>query len=147
MYDRPNNVFVAGFIGSPAMNLLDVEAGDGGVQVGNSTVAVERDRLAQASGKGVTLGVRPEDLELTTEGNGIPVTVDVVEELGADAYIYGSTKAAQHVDEDDTDAPERPFIARVDGRKPPQKGETVYLAPKEGHVHLFDASSGLRLGD
>ncbi|TPG14062.1 ABC transporter ATP-binding protein [Pedococcus bigeumensis] len=147
MYDHPNNVFVAGFIGSPAMNLLEVESTDGGVIVGDSTVAIERDRLAGASGKGLTLGVRPEDLELRTDGHGIAVTVDVVEELGADAYIYGSTKAAQHVDEDDSDAPEKPFIARVDGRNPPAKGETVYLAPKVGHVHLFDAQSGLRLGD
>ena len=69
------------------------------------------------------------------------MTVDVVEELGADAYIYGSTKARQHADFDEAarDVPEKPFIARVDGRKPPAKGETVYLAPKSGHVHLFDA--------
>ena len=147
MYDHPNNVFVAGFIGSPAMNLLDVDIADGGVSVGGSQIPIERDRLSGASGKNVTLGVRPEDLELTTEGQGIPVTVDVVEELGADAYIYGSTKAHQHVDEEDSDAPEKPFIARVDGRRPPAKGETVFLAPKAGHVHLFDAADGQRLGD
>lgn len=148
MYDHPNNVFVAGFIGSPAMNLLDVDVADGGVKVGGSTVPVERAILDASSGKNITLGVRPEDLELTTEGQGIPVTVDVVEELGADAYIYGSTKAHQHIEADeDSDAPERPFIARVDGRTPPKKGETVYLAPKTGHVHAFDATSGQRLGD
>ena len=147
MYDHPNNVFVAGFIGSPAMNLMDVEVADGGVKVGGATVAVERERLGASSGKQVTLGVRPEDLELTREGQGIPVTVDVVEELGADAYIYGSTKVHQHLEAEDRDAPDKPFIARVDGRRPPQKGETVYLAPKQGHVHVFDASSGLRLGD
>jgi multiple sugar transport system ATP-binding protein len=149
MYDRPNNVFVAGFIGSPAMNLLDVDVSEGAVQVGGSHIPVERARLDASSGKQVTLGVRPEDLELTGEGQGIPVTVDVVEELGADAYIYGSTKAKQHADFDESGAetPERPFIARVDGRKPPQKGETVHLTPKSGHIHLFDASSGERLGD
>jgi multiple sugar transport system ATP-binding protein len=147
MYDHPDNVFVAGFIGSPAMNLLDVDVADGGVKVGGSTVPVERAILDASSGKNITLGVRPEDLELTTEGQGIPVTVDVVEELGADAYIYGSTKAHQHVEADeDSDAPERPFIARVDGRTPPKKGETVFLAPKTGHVHAFDATSGQRLG-
>jgi multiple sugar transport system ATP-binding protein len=92
--------------------------------------------------------VRPEDLELSAEGTGIPVTVDVVEELGADAYIYGSTKAHQHHEaDDDVEGAEKPFIARVDGRRPPSKGETVYLAPKAGHVHLFDSESGLRLGD
>ncbi len=149
MYDHPNNVFVAGFIGSPAMNLLDVDVTDGGVQVGGSKIPVERSRLDASSGGQVTLGVRPEDLELTTEGQGIPVTVDVVEELGADAYVYGSTNARQHIDYDESGAeiPEKPFIARVDGRRPPAKGETVFLAPKSGHVHLFDAEDGQRLGD
>ena len=96
------------------------------------------------------MGIRPEDLDLTSEGQGIPVVVDVVEELGADAYIYGTAKdATQHQDYDESgaDLPERPFIARVDGRRPPAKGETVYLAPKTGHVHMFDAENGLRLGD
>jgi multiple sugar transport system ATP-binding protein len=50
-------------------------------------------------------------------------------------------------DDEDGDAPEKPFIARVDGRRPPQKGETVHFAPKQGHVHVFDAASGERLGD
>ncbi|NYG07172.1 multiple sugar transport system ATP-binding protein [Phycicoccus badiiscoriae] len=147
MYDHPNNVFVAGFIGSPAMNLLDVDVADGGVKVSGSVMPVDREVLASAHGKSITMGVRPEDLELTSEGGGgIPVTVDVVEELGADAYIYGSAKVHQHVDaDDDADAPERPFIARVDGRRPPKKGETVYLAPKQGHLHLFDSETGQRL--
>ncbi|HEV7195680.1 MAG TPA: sn-glycerol-3-phosphate ABC transporter ATP-binding protein UgpC [Pedococcus sp.] len=149
MYDHPDNVFVAGFIGSPAMNLLDVDVADGGVKVSGSVMPVERDVLARAHGKSITMGVRPEDLELTSEaGGGIPVSVDVVEELGADAYIYGSAKVHQHVEADeDSDAPERPFIARVDGRRPPRKGDTVYLAPKQGHLHLFDAETGLRLAD
>ena len=145
MYDHPNNVFVAGFIGSPAMNLLDVETVDGGVKVGDSTVAVERDVLSGASGKQVTLGVRPEDLEVVGEGQGIPVEIDVVEELGADAYVYGSTRAKTHAEADD-DVVDKPFIARVDGRQPPEKGQTIHFAPKAGHVHVFDATSGERLG-
>ncbi|MEO7069557.1 MAG: sn-glycerol-3-phosphate ABC transporter ATP-binding protein UgpC [Nostocoides sp.] len=145
MYDRPTNVFVAGFIGSPAMNLLDVDQTDGGVAVGNSQVPVERDILAGSSGKKVILGVRPEDLDVVSEGQGIPVEIDVVEELGADAYIYGTAKASTHTEADE-DATEKPFIARVDGRQPPEKGSTIYLAPKAGHLHLFDAESGLRLG-
>src|SRR5512132_160631 len=148
MYDHPNNVFVAGFIGSPAMNLLDVSVVDGGVKVGNSTVPVARADLSRAHADAVTVGVRPEDLNLVSEGQGIPVVVDVVEELGADAYIYGTATVHQHRDEDDqADAPERPFIARVDGRRPPHKGDTVYLAPKEGHIHMFSAESGERVGD
>ncbi|GAB3589460.1 sn-glycerol-3-phosphate ABC transporter ATP-binding protein UgpC [Angustibacter peucedani] len=146
MYDHPNNVFVAGFIGSPAMNLIDTAVTDGGVKFGSGTYPVAREHL-DAAGKSVTMGVRPEDLTLTTEGNGLAVTVDVVEELGADAYIYGQAEAQQHVEGGDELAEAKPFIARVDGRTPPEKGQTVYLAPKEGHVHMFNATSGERIGD
>ncbi|GAA4360698.1 ABC transporter ATP-binding protein [Angustibacter luteus] len=147
MYDHPNNVFVAGFIGSPAMNLIDTAVTDGGVKFGSGTYPVAREHL-EAAGKTVTVGVRPEDLTLTTEGNGLAVTVDVVEELGADAYIYGSTEEARtHVLDAEESAEDKPFIARVDGRKPPEKGQTIYLAPKEGHIHMFNATTGERIGD
>ncbi len=141
MYDHPDNVFVAGFIGSPAMNLLDVPVTDGGVKLGTGVHPVGREYLTDAGGT-VTLGVRPEDLSLTTAGQGLPVVVDVVEELGADAYIYGTAEAKQHDDGGDP----KPFIARVDGRNPPKKGEKIYLAPKEGHVHMFSTTTGQRLG-
>jgi multiple sugar transport system ATP-binding protein len=147
MYDHPNNVFVAGFIGSPAMNLLDLPVVDGGVKFGDGIVPVAREH-GKELGKHVTVGVRPEDLDMTDSGSGLAVTVDVVEELGADAYIYGSTKA-QTVDiEGDAEAATaKPFIARVDGRRPPEKGSTVYLTPKQGHIHMFNADSGERIGD
>jgi multiple sugar transport system ATP-binding protein len=141
MYDHPDNVFVAGFIGSPAMNLLDVPVTDGGVKLGGGVHPVGREYLTDAGGT-VTLGVRPEDLSLTTAGQGLPVVVDVVEELGADAYIYGTAEAKQHDDGGDP----KPFIARVDGRNPPKKGEKIYLTPKEGHVHMFSTTTGQRLG-
>jgi multiple sugar transport system ATP-binding protein len=138
MYDHPENVFVAGFIGSPAMNLFDVPVVDGGVMFGTATYPIERDSLT-GEGKEVTLGVRPEDLAIGMEGEGLPVTVDVVEELGADAYIYGSTT--------ETAGDVKPIIVRVDGRTPPKKGSVVHLTPKKGeHVHLFNPESGLRLG-
>jgi len=136
MYDHPNNVFVAGFIGSPAMNLLDVPVVDGGVKFGSGVTPIPRDHLTSA-GNAVTIGVRPEDLDITTDGQGLPVLVEVVEELGADAYIYGSTKTASG---------DKPIIARVDGRTPPAKGSTVHLAPDQGHVHLFNNSTGQRIG-
>src|SRR3954465_12410509 len=88
LYDHPNNVFVAGFIGSPAMNLLELPVTDGGVKFGDTVYPIDRTALSHAEGK-VTLGVRPEDLNLSERG--LPVQVDVVEELGADAYIYGRT--------------------------------------------------------
>ncbi|MEE1622425.1 ABC transporter ATP-binding protein [Zafaria sp. Z1313] len=136
LYDRPANVFVAGFIGSPAMNLLELPLVSGGVQFGGTVYPVEQSTLASAHGKTVTLGVRPEDLDVS--GEGLPVEVDVVEELGADAYVYGHTTL---------DGTEHNIVVRVDGRKPPFKGETIYVTPTPGHVHLFDTQTGLRLGD
>jgi multiple sugar transport system ATP-binding protein len=138
MYDHPDNVFVAGFIGSPAMNLFDVPVVEGGVKFGSGIHPLKRELLAGV-GPEVTLGVRPEDLTINTDGQGLAVTVEVVEELGADAYIYGSTT--------ETAGDIKPIIVRVDGRMPPQKGAVVHLSPKGEHVHLFHAETGVRLGD
>ncbi|MGL4172900.1 MAG: ABC transporter ATP-binding protein [Actinomycetota bacterium] len=142
MYDHPNNVFVAGFIGSPAMNLLDAPVTEHGIQLGSVTYPIPRESLAGVDR--VTLGVRPEDVTLTGPGQGLPIIVDVVEELGADAYIYGTPQQGQQHEPGNGLA--KPFIARVDGRTPPNKGEIVYLAPKQ-HVHLFDSVNGQRIGE
>jgi multiple sugar transport system ATP-binding protein len=136
LYDRPVNAFVAGFIGSPAMNLFTLPVVEGGVRLGDDVHPVPRDVLGQASDSSVILGVRPEDLEVT--GHGLPVEVDVVEELGADAYVYGRTRAGDG---------EHLITARVDGRTPPQKGEVLHVTPRRDHVHLFDVGTGARLGD
>ncbi|QDO87664.1 sn-glycerol-3-phosphate ABC transporter ATP-binding protein UgpC [Ornithinimicrobium ciconiae] len=138
MYDHPDNVFVAGFIGSPAMNLMEGSVSEGGVRLPDYDLPVPRESLAGASDR-VVVGVRPEDLVLSTDGTGLPIEVDVVEELGADAYVYGRSPGAA--------ADDKPFIARVDGRTPPMKGEVVHFVPKSDHLHVFDAVSGLRLGD
>jgi multiple sugar transport system ATP-binding protein len=138
LYDKPKNVFVAGFIGSPAMNLLELPVVDGGVQFGGTVYPVPRDVLEEAHGSTVTLGSRPEDLETAPHGEGLKVEVDVVEELGADAYVYGHTTL---------DGKDHDIVARVDGRRPPMKGESIYVRPQSGHVHLFDTKTGLRLGD
>lgn len=139
MYDHPDNVFVAGFIGSPAMNLVEQKLSDQGVQFGGTVIPVDRSTLSDTSESSVTVGVRPEDLELVGDGEGLPVEIDVVEELGADAYVYGRLAGS--------DPSSKPIIARVDGRRPPAKGETVHLRPKEGHLHLFDVATGQRMGD
>lgn len=137
LYESPNNVFVAGFIGSPAMNLFNADITDGGIRFGSAVVAVERQALDSASGKSVTVGVRPEDITVsTTPGSGLEVDVDLVEELGADGYLYGhSTVEGKRTD----------IVARVDGRSHPNAGEKVWLLPTPDHVHVFDAESGERL--
>ncbi|QAY73304.1 sn-glycerol-3-phosphate ABC transporter ATP-binding protein UgpC [Agromyces protaetiae] len=138
LYEKPQNVFVAGFIGSPAMNLFTTDIADGGVKFGSSVIPVERDTLAAASGTQVTVGVRPEDIVVsTTEGEGLKVAVDLVEELGADGYLYGHS---------DIEGKRTDIVARVDGRSHPFAGDTVYLTATPGHVHTFDAESGERLG-
>jgi multiple sugar transport system ATP-binding protein len=133
MYDHPDNVFVAGFIGSPAMNLLDLPTVEGGIQFGDTVWPVDRAVLS-GTGKTITLGVRPEDLDIAEHG--IPVLVDIVEELGADANVYGHL-----VNNEDL-----LITARVDGRNPPKKGEVVHFVPKPDHVHMFDPANGSRLG-
>jgi multiple sugar transport system ATP-binding protein len=133
LYDRPANVFVAGFIGSPAMNLFQLPTADGGVAFGDDVFPVEREIISGA-GSEVTLGVRPEDLEVTATG--LPVEVDVVEELGADAYAYGRTTVGGE---------QQLITTRVDARRPPEKGDVLHVTPRSGHVHLFDVTDGRRL--
>ena len=135
-YDRPANVFVAGFLGSPAMNIMDVPVVQGGVQLGDEFIPVPRSVLARADGDVVTLGVRPEDL--VVQDKGLSVTVDVVEELGSDAFVYG------HFDVRGEPAA---LVARADWRRPPKIGDTVCVVPDHPRVHIFSARTGLRIQD
>ena len=138
LYERPANVFVAGFIGSPAMNLLELKIVAGGVQFGTGSIKVDAAVLGKTKAKTVTVGLRPEDLVLTTKGNGISVEIQVIEELGADAFLYGNTTIeGEKID----------IIARVDAKNHPMAGETVNLIPQGGITHLFDITSGLRLNN
>lgn len=139
LYETPSNVFVAGFIGSPAMNLFELPLAEGGVQFGTKNVATETAAVAKAKGNSATIGIRPEDIVVAPEdGQGLSVTVDLVEELGADGYLYGHT---------DINGKRTDLVARVDGRRHPNAGDTVVLAPVAGHVHLFDIESGERLNE
>ncbi len=91
LYDKPANLFVAGFIGSPQMNLLEGVAHDGSVSLGGYTVPVDRTAESRMSGR-VTVGMRPENWRLVSaEQGGLPVRVTVVEELGADCFVYGTS--------------------------------------------------------
>ena len=136
LYEKPQNVFVAGFIGSPAMNLFEANIFDTGISFGTTIAPVDRETLSSAAGKKATIGVRPEDLQVNTTGEGLAVNVDLVEELGADGYLYGHTDIeGQRVD----------IVARVDGRIHPHAGDKVFITPEPNHIHVFDVESGLRL--
>jgi multiple sugar transport system ATP-binding protein len=136
LYESPANSFVAGFIGSPAMNLFDADVVEGGVQFGTATVPVDRETLSGATGTRVTVGIRPEDLTVSKTGKGLQTTVELVEELGADGYLYGSTEVdGQKID----------MVVRVDGRDHPVAGDKIALLPVEHHMHVFDTATGVRL--
>jgi multiple sugar transport system ATP-binding protein len=134
LYEHPANVFVAGFVGSPAMNLLTVPLGsNGSVSVGGVDVPLPQG--AGANGQStVVLGFRPEALELGTEG--VPARVEVIEELGADAFVFCTA---------DVGTRSTKLVARVDARRRPARGERVVLHPIAAEAHVFDAETGERL--
>ena len=133
LYDRPTNRFVAGFIGSPAMNLCDVTCENGAVSFGGERVELGP---AAANGSGaVVLGLRPEALEVGLEG--LPARVEVVEEFGADAFVFSSAQIGGE---------ETRLVARTEARRAPAQGERIFLRVKPEEAHLFDAETGERLG-
>jgi multiple sugar transport system ATP-binding protein len=135
LYDHPANVFVASFIGSPAMNRFDATAEREGIRVGGVLLRPPDAQLAAAQGHAkLVAGIRPEHLSI---GDG-PLTVEValVEDLGSDSYIYG------HLADD----PASSVIVRS-GRQHPRPGDVVNVKADTDHLHLFDAASGLRIGD
>jgi sn-glycerol 3-phosphate transport system ATP-binding protein len=116
IYGRPCNVFVARFVGSPAMNLLP------GTAVGE--------------GAGVTIGIRPEVLEKggNAAGPRIEIAAEVVEPLGSDVFVHGRTDAGEEI------------VARLPGNARVAPGERVALSAPAGEVHRFDAETGERIG-
>jgi multiple sugar transport system ATP-binding protein len=141
LYEKPGNTFVAGFIGSPAMNLKTVSLTDAGALFGDVTLPLSREVRDAATQDGgdqkVTVGFRPEHCKLGTEtSGGIPIEVDLVEELGSEAYVYGH--AAYNGDS------ER-FVVRTESAHVPRLAETVYVVPEPGHEHVFHANTGERL--
>jgi multiple sugar transport system ATP-binding protein len=140
LYDRPDNVFVAGFIGSPAMNLVDVDLNRDGAVLGERSFGLPRETMSVLAADGsttATLGFRPESVTLV--GEGFPFEVVVVEELGSDAYAYGTLHASRST------AGDKLLTLRVDARKPPMKGEVVHIQIDPDEAHVFSAESGRRV--
>jgi len=137
-YDHPANAFVAGFIGSPAMNFLPVQALDEGDRIGiygeGYEVSVPRSDSLAALPENVLLGIRPEDFEgpVTGRGDSIPATVVVTEQLGHSLLVYadiGSTRV----------------VASLDAHCQVDIGSTIGLYASPDRLHLFDESSGRAL--
>jgi multiple sugar transport system ATP-binding protein len=142
LYDRPDNVFVAGFIGSPAMNLVDVDLDQDGAHLGGRVLALPRNTMSALSGEGAktaTIGFRPEAVTVVSEGEGFPFEVVVVEELGSDAYAYGTLHTSRGSEGD------KLMTIRVDAKRPPMKGETIHLRVLPDEVHVFSTETGRRV--
>ncbi len=143
LYDRPANVFVAGFIGSPTMNMIPME-----VQADGDALALVRDAISfpvparyvaalrASNGSQVTVGLRPEDISEHADAEwtavSMPAVVDVMEPLGSEAYLYGTTA-------------EQNIIARVNARARMGIGDSVVLQANMEHMHVFDAATGMNL--
>jgi multiple sugar transport system ATP-binding protein len=136
LYNKPANLFVAGFIGSPAMNLLEGTAADGQACIGKYKVPVDPEASKKMNGR-ITVGVRPESWRVVGDSDGgLPVEIAVVEELGADSYVYGSS---------DIEGVPSTVIVRVSGQEHPRKGDTLHITTDPKNVHVFDSDTGERL--
>lgn len=121
LYESPANAFVATFIGSPSMNIIDARIVEGGAEFGGTVIPIERNVLAKATGEHVLVGVRPEDLHLSESGATMQVTL--VEELGADTFVYGTTPDGVN-----------DLVARSRGFQSPRIGDTVHITPERTYI-------------
>jgi multiple sugar transport system ATP-binding protein len=166
LFHRPANLFVAAFIGSPAMNLVEAEIDDDEVAFGGHRLALPAGSPLRGRRRRVILGIRPTDFEAAgpTTDPALPrirVKVDVVEKLGSESHLIfavdaprisaEAVRAAQESEDVDdglllADDERSQFTARVDGRFAVQAGDEVTLAVDAGALHAFDPESGLALG-
>ena len=130
LYERPANTFVAGFIGSPAMNLCTLPLADGSVSFGGVAVPVP----AGTTNGSVVVGLRPESLELAADG--LPAEVQIVEEVGADAYVFCVAELGGATTK---------LVARGDVRNVPGRGDRVSLRARADEAHLFRPETGERI--
>jgi multiple sugar transport system ATP-binding protein len=139
LYETPANSFVASFIGSPSMNLVPVALGtNGSVSLGGVAIPLPEPVRAAATAGGwneLLLGVRPESLELAPDG--IDAEIEVVEEIGADAYLFCVADVAGE---------RMKLVARTEAKTAPARGSRVSLRPRPEEAHLFDPVGGDRLG-
>ena len=133
LFTKPANTFVAGFIGSPAMNMLQCTATTDGLIYDNLTLPLGATQRTGLTTDQVTIGVRPEALRIGTEG--LEATIVAVEELGSDSFVYCTPKGHDDVS----------LVARTDGLNTSQPGTSVHLMPDVSTMHVFDTASGARL--
>jgi len=137
LYDNPVNQFVAGFIGSPAMNLQTVPLAEGGAQLAGTILPLPtavRTAAERADLKEIVLGIRPEHLHLADGSGELTGEVLLVEELGADALLHVRMAGVGSQ-----------MVARAEGRKPPAPGQQVTFRVQPDDVFAFHPETGTRL--
>ena len=143
LFTHPVNEFVAGFIGSPSMNLLAATSGETWAGYGSLTIPITPEQRSALTTPAVTIGVRPNDFTISERddrddasgsGPGLDATVQFVEELGSEAFLYCLA-----------DGSEQEVVARTDGLSGSQSGDRVSLVPRPSGLHLFDGATGSRL--
>ena len=138
LYGHPDNLFVAGFIGSPQMNLLEAQVVDGEAKIGDYRVPLDPAFEKKLSGR-LMVGVRPEAWRLVSDGDSsLPLTVTMVEELGSDAFVHGTF---------DVRGTPNTLTVRVSDRGAINKGDVIHVTTDPRNVHVFDAGTGSRLID
>jgi multiple sugar transport system ATP-binding protein len=168
LYDQPANLFVAGFIGSPAMNFMAGTLEDGKLRTGLGDIPLSgrlRQELSGSmAGRDVIAGIRPEDFEdaalvpRENRQNGItfPATIDVVESLGSEKFVYfskelGSVETAELAElardsgRADTGSSAETVVARIDPATRITEGENAELWVDVRSVHVFDPATGKNL--
>jgi multiple sugar transport system ATP-binding protein len=142
LYDRPDNAFVAGFIGSPAMNLRRAKVVAGGAQFGDLVVPLKPEAMAavnEANVSEVILGLRPEAFTTSANGNAVTLNVDLVEELGADSYVHARLPG-------DDPLKDEHLVVRFEERVTPRIGDVLRMGVRSEEEHIFHPDTGLRLG-
>jgi multiple sugar transport system ATP-binding protein len=133
LFTRPANTFVAGFIGSPAMNMLQCTATADGLAYGSLQLPLAPSQRSALTTDQVTIGVRPEAMHIGTEG--LEATIVAVEELGSDSFVYCTPNGHSDLS----------LVARTGGLNSSQAGTIVHLMPDVSSMHVFDTASGARL--
>jgi multiple sugar transport system ATP-binding protein len=134
LYDRPANIFVAGFIGSPAMNRLPatIDTGSKSARLSDGSALPLPPGLKAGNSQEVVYGVRPDHWQMSTEGDGVPATVEVIEPTGAEILVAAQLAGNK-------------ILCAFRERYPLKPGQTIWLNVDPASAHVFDKASGLRV--
>jgi len=136
LFTKPDNAFVGGFIGSPAMNMMRGTVNADGATFGTMSIPLTPAQRSALTSDKIIIGVRPEGLHVKSEG-GLDATVTTVEELGSESYLYCTPAAHSEIE----------VVARSEGLSPVRAGDAIHLVPDQRSLHLFDDATGVRLPD